>query len=262
MILPALIVCICFFVLPLIKLLILSVEGEQGIAIYWQALSEPRYFTSLLNTVLLSILVTIVTLVIALIMGIFLTRHHFYAKSLLISLLTFPLAFPGVVIGFLVIMLGGRQGVWANLGLLLADNRWTFAYSVIGLFIGYIYFSIPRVLLTIMAAAEKMDIALEEAAKSLGASQTRVIFDVILPSLKPALIASGAICFATSMGAFGTAFTLATQIDVLPMTIYTEFTLSANFAMAAALSLVLGIVTWGVLFAARSIVGASASPAA
>ena len=46
------------------------------------------------------------------------------------------------------------------------------------------------------------------------------------------------------MGAFGTAFTLATDIDVIPMVIYTEFTLSANLAMASALSIVLGIVTW------------------
>ena len=42
------------------------------------------------------------------------------------------------------------------------------------------------------------------------------------------------------MGAFGTAFTLATHINVLPMVIYTEFTLEANIAMAAALSFVLG----------------------
>ena len=42
------------------------------------------------------------------------------------------------------------------------------------------------------------------------------------------------------MGAFGTAFTLATNIDVLPMLIYTEFTCYANFAIAAALSIVLG----------------------
>ena len=40
----------------------------------------------------------------------------------------------------------------------------------------------------------------------------------------PALISAGAICFATAMGAFGTAFTLATHINVLPITIYTEFT--------------------------------------
>ncbi|HSL41323.1 MAG TPA: ABC transporter permease subunit, partial [Desulforhopalus sp.] len=114
---------------------------------------------------------------------------------------------------------------------------------------------------TIMAAAEKLDPALEEAARSLGASPWRVTRDVILPALKPALIASGAIAFATAMGAFGTAFTLATNIDVLPMVIYTEFTLRANIAMAAALSIVLGIITWLVLGIARSMAGSTVSAA-
>ena len=54
---------------------------------------------------------------------------------------------------------------------------------------------------------------------------------------------------------FGTAFTLATNIDVIPMVIYTEFTLSANIAMASALSIVLGIVTWALLLIARSLSG-------
>ena len=67
----------------------------------------------------------------------------------------------------------------------------------------------------------------------------------------PALLSTGAICFATSMGAFGTAFTLATDINVLPITIYTEFTLSANIASAAMLSVVLGLITWAMLVLAR-----------
>jgi putative spermidine/putrescine transport system permease protein len=83
----------------------------------------------------------------------------------------------------------------------------------------------------------------------------RVVADVIVPALRPALFAAGAICFATAMGAFGTAFTLATKINVLPMTIYTEFTLQANVAMAAALSFVLGAITWAVLALARSAAG-------
>jgi putative spermidine/putrescine transport system permease protein len=106
-----------------------------------------------------------------------------------------------------------------------------------------------------MASAEKLDKSLEEVAKSLGASPYRIVMDIIIPALKPGLIASGAICFATSMGAFGTAFTLATNIDVLPMTIYTEFTLNANIAGAASLSIVLGLVTWVALFIARSLSG-------
>jgi putative spermidine/putrescine transport system permease protein len=64
------------------------------------------------------------------------------------------------------------------------------------------------------------------------------------------------------MGAFGTAFTLATNIDVLPMVIYTEFTLRANIAMASALSIVLGIITWLVLNVTRSLAGSTVAAAA
>jgi putative spermidine/putrescine transport system permease protein len=166
-----------------------------------------------------------------------------------------------VVIGFLVILLAGRQGLVGEVTKALSGDKMVFAYSMAGLFVGYLYFSIPRVILTVMAAAEKLDPSLEEAARSLGAPPWRVVADVILPALKPGLIASGAICFATSMGAFGTAFTLATNIDVLPMTIYTEFTLSANIAGAASLSVVLGLVTWAALALARNLSGSTVAAA-
>ena len=181
----------------------------------------------------------------------FLSRNQFWGRGILLSVMTLPLAFPGVVIGFLIILLGGRQGLINQ----ITSGHVVFAYSIVGLFLGYLYFSIPRVLLTVMAATEKLDPALEEAARTLGASPYRVVVDVILPGLMPSLIAAGAIAFATAMGAFGTAFTLATNIDVLPMVIYTEFTLSANIAMAAALSIILGTVTWILLLIARSLSG-------
>ena len=173
----------------------------------------------------------------------------------------FRSAFPGVVIGFMVIMLAGRQGLIGQVTQALTGEKLVFAYTIAGLFMGYVYFSIPRTILTVMAAAEKLDPKLEEAARSLGASPWRVLLDVIIPGLKPAFISAGAICFATAVGAFGTAFTLAARINVLPMVIYTEFTLSANIAMAAALSFVLGIVTWLVLAVARTAAGSSVAAA-
>jgi putative spermidine/putrescine transport system permease protein len=212
--------------------------------------------------VLLSAVVTLCTLVISGICGVFLARHRFWGRSVLTAMLTLPLAFPGVVIGFMVIMLGGRQGLVPWISQAVGGEPWVFAYSMLGLFLGYIYFSIPRTVLTVMAAAEKLDASLEEAARSLGASHWRVVVDVILPALRPALLASGAICFATSMGAFGTAFTLATKINVLPMVIYTEFTLQANMAMAAALSFILGAITWAALAFARSLSGGQVAAAA
>ena len=194
---------------------------------------------------------TLAALLVGSISGVFLARQRFFGRSALVALLTFPLAFPGVVVGFLVILLAGRQGVFAALGMGLMGERWVFAYSLAGLFLGYLYFSIPRVILTVMAASESLDASLEEAARSLGASHWRVTWDVIVPGLMPALVSCGAICFATSMGAFGTAFTLGTQLNVTPVAIYNVFTNYANFSVAAALSVILGALTWAVLLVVR-----------
>ena len=261
LLLPAAAVFTAFFLLPLANLFVIGGTGARGWSAYSAVLTEPRYLRSLVSTVMLAGITTIATLVISGIAGVFLTRNRFPGRALITALLTLPLAFPGVVIGFMVIMLAGRQGLIPEVTDRLFGERLVFAYSMGGLFLGYLYFSIPRTILTVMAAAEKLDPRLEEAARSLGAGPFRVVRDVTVPALRPALLSAGAICFATAMGAFGTAFTLATRIDVLPMVIYTEFTLQANVASAAALSFVLGALTWLVLAAARTVAGTSVAAA-
>ena len=258
---PAAIVFAAFFLLPLVRLFVIGGTGPTGWSAYLAIVTDARYFRSLVSTVLLSASVTAATLVISGIAGVFLERNRFRGRALVTAMLTLPLAFPGVVIGFMVIMLAGRMGLIGQVTEALTGEKLVFAYTLSGLFMGYVYFSIPRTILTVMAAAEKLDPKLEEAARSLGASPWRVLLDVIIPGLKPAFISAGAICFATAVGAFGTAFTLAAKINVLPMVIYTEFTLSANIAMAAALSFVLGIVTWLVLAMARTAAGSSVAAA-
>jgi putative spermidine/putrescine transport system permease protein len=248
---PLIALTAAFFLLPMARLLVIGADGPNGIAEYLAILAQPRYRATLINTVLLAAATTIATLVIATIAGLFLQRHMFVGRSLLIALLTFPLAFPGVVVGFMIILLAGRQGLIGDVSNRLSGEKIVFAYSIYGLFLGYLYFSVPRVILTIMAAAQKLESSLEEAARSLGAGPWAVQRDVVLPALAPAFVASGAIAFATAMGAFGTAFTLATNIDVLPMLIYTEFTLAGNLATSAALSVGLGVITWLILMLAR-----------
>jgi len=259
---PAAAVFTAFWLLPIARLTAVGAGGPDGIAAYAAVVTNPAYFRSLVSTLLLSAGVTFATLIISGVAGLFLSRNRFPGRGLLSAMLTFPLAFPGVVVGFMVILLAGRQGLIGAITQWAFDENLVFAYSMAGLFLGYLYFSIPRVILTVMAAAEKLDPKLEEAARSLGASPWRVIVDVLVPGLKPALISAGAICFATSMGAFGTAFTLATRINVLPITIYTEFTNYANFATAASLSIVLGVLTWLVLNLARTFAGSTVAAAA
>jgi putative spermidine/putrescine transport system permease protein len=262
LILPLIVIFSAFFLLPLARLAVVSVYNSAGENVYWQMLTNARYLSTLFSTILLSAAVTAATLIISGVTGVFLQRNQFPGKRLLVALLTFPLAFPGVVVGFMIILLAGRQGLLNTISKAMMGPRLVLAYSMTGLFLGYVYFSIPRVITTIMATAEKIDPRLEEAARSLGASGWAVLRDVLIPALMPGLVSAGALCFATAMGAFGTAFTLATDIDVLPIVIYTEFTLSANIAMASALSIVLGLITWGTLSLARTATGETlAAPA-
>ncbi|RKP52181.1 ABC transporter permease [Trinickia fusca] len=258
---PALAVFTAFWLLPMTVLVHVSGDGHP-LETYRALVTDARYMGSLGATVALSAAVTVATLVVSVIAGMLLARREFPGKRMLLALLTFPLAFPGVVVGFMVIMLAGRQGLIGAVSARLTGDKWVFAYSMTGLFVGYLYFSIPRVIVTVMASATKLDPSLEEAARSLGASPWQITRDVVLPGLAPGLVAAGAICFATSMGAFGTAFTLATDIDVLPMTIYTAFTLNASMVTAAGLSIILGLVTWLVLALARTMTGSAVAATA
>jgi ABC-type sulfate transport system permease component len=178
--LPLAAVTAAFFLLPMARLVVTGAEGPQGIAGYLAVLTEPRYRATLINTVLLAAATTIVTLIVATIAGMFLQRHRFPGRAVLVAMLTFPLAFPGVVVGFMIILLAGRQGLIGDLSNRMLGEKLVFAYSIYGLFLGYLYFSIPRVILTIMAAVQKLDVGLEEAARSLGASPWAVQRDVVL----------------------------------------------------------------------------------
>jgi len=255
-IVPAVAFFAAFWLLPIVRLI--ALPADKGWQTYFVVLTEAKYLTSLLNTLLLSLVVTAVTLVLGAAVGIFLARSQFAGRRILISLLTLPLSFPGVIIGFFVILLGGRQGAIVTFADSMGLGRWTFAYGLIGLFLAYLYFSLPRAIASYAAAAQSMDRALEEAARSLGASRWHIVRDVWLPELAPATLACGAIVFATAMGAFGTAFTLASKFEVLPITIYNEFTNYANFALAASLSITLGLVTWAALSIARRMGGTAA----
>jgi len=246
---PAAVVFAAFWLLPMVELALLP--ATKGAATYFAVLTEPRYLQSLVQTTLLSAAVTLVALAIAAAVGLYLGRRSFAGRRLLLAVLTLPLSFPGVIVGFFVILVGGRQGPVAGFTEALVGERITFAYGITGLFLAYVYFSLPRAIASFTAVAERMEHELEEAARSLGARRWHLVRDVWWPALQPTALAVGAILFATAMGAFGTAFTLASRYEVLPITIYNEFTNYANFALAASLSLALGLMTWAVLFAAR-----------
>ena len=260
--LPLAVVTAAFFLLPMARLVVTGAEGPQGLAAYLAILTEPRYRATLINTVLLAAATTVATLVVATIAGMFLQRHRFPGRAVLIAMLTFPLAFPGVVVGFMIILLAGTAGPdRRDLDHPLFGRSWSSPIRSRG---SSSAISISRSRASFSPSWRRCRSS-TSASRKLRArsapSPWAVQRDVVLPALAPAFVASGAIAFATAMGAFGTAFTLATNIDVLPMLIYTEFTLAANFATSAALSVGLGLITWVILALARSFSGSAVAAA-
>ncbi len=90
--------------------------------------------------------------------------------------------------------------------------------------LGYIYFQIPRVILTIRGAVSNISKDVIDSAKTLGASTFRIYLNVIFPSLRSSIISAASLSMATGFGAFGTAATLSRGYRVIPLEIATSFT--------------------------------------
>ena len=163
---PAVAFFAAFWLLPAVQLL--ALPAQEGMHTYWVVLTSGRYMQALLQTLLLSAIVTLATLVLGAMVGIVMARYRVPGKRLLLYLMTLPLSFPGVIAAFFIILLGGRQGLLAQIGQDLGLGRVTFAYGLLGLFLAYLYFSLPRAIATYTAAAESIDRNLEEAARSCG----------------------------------------------------------------------------------------------
>lgn len=255
--LTPLIVIICyFFFYPLVAMFFtgLRVSRESSAFTsdnYLLVLVNPLYRRALLTSIWLSTVVTMASLIPSTLMAFFLGRYVNKGKKLLVALITFPLSFPGVVVGFMIIILFGHTGIIPQIFRYFGISGLNVAYTLVGLFIAYLYFEIPRVTITMLAAVENLNPTIEEAALSLGASGPQRLLYVTLPALFPALLTAGILAFATSMGAFGTAFTLAQGFNVLPMVIYNEYTFAFNFQVASALAVILGVITLLLIFGYR-----------
>lgn len=244
-ILPTVVLFLLFFLWPVGVLAVKSFVGESGftLANYIAIIANGRYRLALFNSLWLSLVVTLATLVIACIIAFFLARSDFKGKNLYMTLITFPVSLPGVVVGFMIIILFGSTGVVPMATRLLTGTAsGALAYTITGIFFAYLYFSIPKTVMTVYGSVVEFDIRMEEAARTVGANEQQAILQVVIPTLAPAILSAASISFCTSMSAFGTAFTLANQFEIIPILMYTEYTNNFNITIASAMAIFIGAV--------------------
>ncbi len=152
-----------------------------------------------------------------------LARGRFYGRGLFNGLVLLPLILPPVVTGYVLLLLFGKKG---PLGAFLADNfgivlafRWT------GAALACAIMGFPLMVRAIQLSVEGVDVKLEQAAATLGASRMFVFLTVTLPLILPGIVAGAILCFARAMGEFGATITFVSNIpgetQTLPTLIYT-----------------------------------------
>jgi molybdate transport system permease protein len=192
---------------------------------------------------------TLVSLPLGILVAYALARWSFPGKQLLNGVVHLPLILPPVVTGYLLLVTFGRRGpVGAFLeewfGIVFAF-RWTGAALAAGVM------AFPLMVRAIRLAIEAVDVKLEQAAGTLGASPTWVFLTVTLPLILPGVIAGAILAFAKAMGEFGATITFVSNIpgqtQTLPSAIYTFLQVPGGQEDAARLVLVAIAVAMGAL---------------
>jgi molybdate transport system permease protein len=151
-----------------------------------------------------------------------LARFDFYGKSLFNCIIHLPLVLPPVVIGYLLLVLFGKQGVIGNL--LWETFGISFAFSWKGAAVAAGIMALPLMVRSIRLSLELVDVGLEQAARTLGASPKWVFVTITLPLILPGILTGTILAFARSLGEFGATITFVSNIpgetQTIPLALY------------------------------------------
>ncbi|MFM2614417.1 molybdate ABC transporter permease subunit [Vibrio campbellii] len=151
-----------------------------------------------------------------------LSRKQFIGKSILDSLIHLPLVLPPVVIGYLLLISLGRQGV---LGSWLYEHfGLVFSFNWKGAVIACIVVALPLMVRSVRLSLDSVDPKLEHAASTLGASPLKVFLTITLPLTIPGIITGTMLSFARSLGEFGATISFVSNIpgetQTIPLAMY------------------------------------------
>ena len=255
---PVLVIVTVFGLYPVLVLILRSFGiGEVGIyetsgptlQYYREALSSAFIARSVRNSVIVGLGSVVITVILSIPAVLYLAKRsrENRAQPALDALLTFPITLPGIIIGFFSIVLLGRNGLIGQLFPPLAGA----AFTYLGFFIAYVFFSVPRIVGPLRGAAEMLNPEYAEAAETLGASKLRAFWTIQLPLILPAAIEASGTAAAVALGGYGTAATLSEGIRLLPLDVVDALNNGFNIATSSALAVILAALALVAIVAGR-----------
>ncbi|MEZ5190654.1 MAG: ABC transporter permease [Schumannella sp.] len=231
---------------------------------YAEALT-PTFFATFQNTLGIAVAGTLLCLVIALPMAYWMaakvpSRH----RGLLLALVLVPYWTNFLIrtIGWQIIL--SPEGVLSHLGQSLGFGPIDILYTRAAVLLGVVYNYLPLMILPLYVAFDRVDPALREASKDLGANRFRTLFGVTLPLAQPGIIAGIVLVFIPLMGDYITPTVLGgARGNMVGQLVASQFQTAQNWALGAAMAVLLilviavtlgvaALLAWAVTFPLRA----------
>jgi molybdate transport system permease protein len=234
-----------FLGMPLAALII-----REPPAMLWQAIQQPESIEALQLSIVTTCISTLLSVVFGLPVAYTLARLRFRGRTFLETLVTMPTVLPPVVAGVALLITFGRFGL---LGRYLSPLGIALPFTTVAVVMAQMFVSAPFFINSAKAGLEQLDRRYELAAYTLRASPLYTFRRVVLPLIRPALLAGAGLAWARALGELGATITFAGNFpgitETTPIAVY--IAAESDLDAAVSLSVVLLAVSFGVLLALR-----------
>lgn len=214
---------------------------------FWAAVTSPRVLASYRLTFGASLVAATVNALAGSVIAWMLVRYPLPGKRIIDALIDLPFALPTAVAGIALTAIYAPNG-W--IGQYAQKAGIKVAYTPLGVTIALTFIGLPFVVRTVQPILEELEVELEEAASSLGASRWQTIRHVILPELVPAVLTGFALAFARAVGEYGSVVFIAGNMpmrtEITPLLIITKLD-QYDYRGATALASVLLVISFSLL---------------
>ncbi|HVU53266.1 MAG TPA: sulfate ABC transporter permease subunit CysT [Polyangia bacterium] len=184
-----------------------------------------------------------------------LARYRFPGRQLVDALVDLPFALPTAVAGIALTTIYAENG-W--LGRFLEPRGLKVAFAVPGVVVAMIFVGLPFVIRTVQPVLLDLDLHMEEAAATLGASRLLTLRAVIVPAVLPAASTGFALAFARAVGEYGSIVFISGNMpgktEIVPLLIVTKLE-QFDYAGATAIALVMLLASFALLFVINALQG-------
>lgn len=214
---------------------------------YWAVVTAPRVLASYRLSFGAAFIAALINAAFGFLVAWVLVRYRFPGKRIVDALVDLPFALPTAVAGIALTSLYAPNG-W--FGQYLEPLGIKVAFTPLGVVVALTFIGLPFVVRTLQPVLEDLEVEVEEAAASLGASRAQTFRRVILPAVSPALLTGFAMAFARAVGEYGSVIFIAGNMpmvsEITPLLIITKLE-QYDYAGATAIASVMLLISFVLL---------------